>query len=297
MAAGTAVFDSAQRRTMVIKVVTDSTCDLPDSVLEEKGIAMVPATVVYKGRAYRDRVDISCDRIFEILRAGGEVPTTAAPPPAHFSQVYGQFAGDGDGIISLHVTSEHSGIFDSALRGSENVGKACKICVVDTRQVSMGIGLLALDAAEAAAQGASLDEIMALVQRNIPRVRIFGAFDTMRYLALGGRINRALGNVGTVLKIRPLLTAKSGRIVRAGLARTYAGAIDRVVSMTLEAGEIEEWSVVYSTDRDVADEVAARLGRVCPPGRVPVARLGPALGIHGGPGAILVAAKLSRSGL
>ena len=282
---------------MVVKVVTDSTCDLPDSVLQERGITMVPATVVYRGKAYRDRVDISYDRLFEILQYEDEVPTTAAPPPAHFSQAYERLAEGADGIISLHVTSEHSGICDSASRGSENVGKACRIRVLDTRQISMGIGLLALDAAEAAAQGAALEEIVALVERNIPCMRLYGAFDTMRYLTLGGRMNRTIGNLGTVLRIKPLLTVKSGRIIRAGLARTYSHAIDRVVSMTLEAGEIEEWSVVYSTDRDVADEIAGRLSRACPPGRVPIARLGPALGVHGGPGAILVAAKLSKPGL
>ena len=125
-------------------------------------------------------------------------------------------------------------------------------------------------------------------------MRLYAAFDTMRYLTLGGRVNGVIGAIsaiGTTLRVKLLLTMRDGRLRPAGVARTYPRAIDRLVSLTEKLGEVEEWSVVYSTGRDTAEAVAERLARICPPGRVPVARLGPALGVHGGPGAIITVAK------
>ena len=277
---------------MTVKIVTDSTCDLPDSVLEELGITMVPADVIHEGKVYKDRVDISQDEVFEMLEREPNVPTTAAPPPGYFTEAYERLAEETDEIASLHVTSEHSAVYDSALKGSENVKRKCRIEVVDTRMISMGLGFLAMDAAEAANGGLSLDGVVELVKRMMPRMRLYLAFDTLRYLTLGGRINRVIGNLGTTLKIRPLLTMRDGRLCLAGVARTYKQAVERLVAFNEKLGEIEKWSVVYSTGRDVAEAVADRLSRLCPPGRVPIARLGPALGVHGGPGAIVTAAKL-----
>ena len=276
---------------MTVKIVTDSTCDLPDSALEKLGITMVPADVIYEGKVYKDRVDISFDELYEILERGPNVPTTAAPPPAYFTEAYERLAGETDEIVSLHVTSEHSAVFDAALRGSENVTSNCRVEVVDTRLLTMGMGLLVMDAAEAANRGASLEEVIGLVKREIPLMRIYAAFDTMRYLTLGGRINRIVGNLGTTLRVRLLLTVRDGRLQPAGVARTYKRAIERLASLIEKVGEIEEWSVVYSTERDVAEAVAERLSKICPPGRVPIARLGPGLGVHGGPGAVLAVAK------
>jgi fatty acid-binding protein DegV len=111
------------------------------------------------------------------------------------------------------------------------------------------------------------------------------------HLAAGGRINPVLGKVGTTLGIKLLLTMRDGRIRPSGVARTYSRAIDRVVALMEAQAPLEEWSVVYSTDRAQAEAVAARLSALCPPGRVPIARLGPALGVHGGPGTIIVVGK------
>lgn len=276
---------------MTVRIVTDSACDLPDAVLEELGITMVPADVIYEGKVYKDRVDISYDELYEMLEHGATVPTTAAPPPAYFTEVYERLAEETDEILSLHLTSEHSAIYDSALKGCENVSGSCRIEVLDTRALTMGVGLLAMDAAEAANRGASLGDVLDLVRQQIPRMRLFAGFDTMRYLTLGGRINKVVGSLGTTLRVRILLTVRDGRIRPAGVARTYKQAIERVASLAEKVGDIEEWSVVYSTVRDAAETVAERLSRICPPGRVPIARLGPGLGVHGGPGAVLVAIK------
>ncbi len=277
---------------MTVKIVTDSGCDLPESVLEEYGITMVPVDVIHEGKVYKDRVDISHDELFEMLEREPTVPTSAAPPPGYFTAAYERLAEETDEIVSLHLTSQHSAVYDSARKGSENVKRKCRIEVVDTQSISMGLGLLAMDAAEAANSGLSLDGVVELVKRIMPRIRLFGAFDTMRYLTLGGRISKVIGNLGTTLRVRPLLTVNEGRISLAGVARTYKQAVERLVAFNEKLGEIEKWSVVYSTGRDVAEAVAERLSRLCPPGKVPIARLGPALGVHGGPGTIITAAKL-----
>jgi DegV family protein with EDD domain len=277
---------------MTVRIVTDSTCDLPASVLQELEISMVPADVVHRGRAYKDRVDISHDDLFDLLERDYEVPTTAAPPPASFTEVYEGLARETDEIVSLHVTSEHSAICDAARRGSENVTKRCQIEVIDSRQLSMGLGFLAMDAAGAAKRGASLTEVAELIRREIPLIRLYAVFDTMRYLMLGGRVNKVIGTLGTTLKVKLLLTVRDGRLRPAGIARTYPAALDRLASLTEQLEDLEEWSVAYTTNEGDARVVAERLGHVGSPRRVPLTRVGPGLGVHGGPGALLTAAKL-----
>jgi DegV family protein with EDD domain len=277
---------------MSARVVTDSACDLPTSVLEQLGISMVPADVIHRGHAYKDRVDISHDKLFSLLEQGSEVPTTAAPSPGSFTEVYNRLAEETDEIVSLHTTSEHSAIYDAALRGSENVTQPCRIQVVDSRQISMGLGFLAMDAAEAARDGASLKEVVQQVRREIPLIHLYAAFDTMRYLTLGGRVNRLIGTLGTTLNVKLLLTIRDGRLRLAGVARTFPRAIDRLVSLMEKLGELEEWSVVYTTNREEAETLAQRLSQISPPGRVPMTRLGPGLGVHGGPGALITVTKV-----
>ncbi|MDP3063547.1 MAG: DegV family protein [Chloroflexota bacterium] len=280
---------------MTVRIVTDSTCDLPSSVLESLRISMVPVDVIRDGRPYKDGVDISHDELYQLLGQSEEVPTTAAPPPARFAETYERLAEETDGIVSLHLTSEHSAVCDVARRARENLGRPCTIQVMDSRSISMGLGMLVMDAAEAANRGASLKEVVQLVEREIPMIRAHAAFDTMRYLALGGRVNKVVGSVGAVLSIRLLLTIRDGRLRPAGIARTYPRAIDRLLLLTEQLGRIAEWSVVYSTDRGQAEEVAERMARICPRGRVPITRLGPALGVHAGPGVIAVVAKVQAS--
>jgi DegV family protein with EDD domain len=277
---------------MTVKIVTDSTCDLPTSVLRELDIRVVPADVIYRGRVYKDRVDIGQDTLFTLLRYDDEVPTTAAPPPAYFTEVYEQLASETDEIVSLHVTSEHSAIYDSARRGSENVVKHCHVEVIDSRQVSMGLGFLAMDAAVAASRGASLAEVLELIRTEIPRIHLYAAFDTMRYLMLGGRVNKIIGTLGTTLNVKLLLTIKDGRLRLAGIARTYQKAVERLISLTEKVGTPKEWSVAYTTIQKDAQSMADYLGHKCPPGRVPITRVGPGLGVHGGPGALAIAFKM-----
>ena len=249
---------------MTVRVVTDSTCDLPSSVLQELEIGMVPADVVHRGRAYKDRVDISHDELFDLLERDDEVPTTAAPPPASFTEVYEGLAEETDEIVSLHVTSEHSAIYDAARRGSENVTKRCNIEVIDSRQLSMGLGFLAMDAAEATKRGASLTEVTELVRQEIPLIRVYAVFDTMRYLMLGGRVNKVIGTLGTTLKVKLLLTVRNGRLRPAGIARTYPAALERLASLTEKLEALEEWSVAYTTNQEDAQAVAEHLGRAPP---------------------------------
>jgi DegV family protein with EDD domain len=280
---------------MTVRIVTDSTCDLPDSTLQKFNITMVPASVVWQGRAYKDRVELSHDQLFAWLEQGDKVPTTAAPPPAYFSETFRRLAEETKEIVSLHVTSEHSAVYDVAQKGRDAVANGCRIEVIDTRLVSMAMGLVVLDAARTANRGASMEEVLNAVRNSVSHVREYAAFDTMRYLTLGGRVNRVVGNLGTTLKIRPILTITDGRIKLAGLARTYGQAIERVKSFVEKVGRVEEWSVVYSTDRAEAERLAEYMTRLCPMGEVPITRLGPALGVHGGPGSVVVAVKLKAT--
>ena len=141
----------------------------------------------------------------------------------------------------------------------------------------MGLGFLAMDAAEAAERGASLREVVELIREEIPLMHLYAAFDTMRYLMLGGRVNKVIGILGTTLKAKLLLIVRDGRLRPAGITRTYPRALERLLSLTEKLEALEEWSVAYTTNGEDARAVAEHVGQICSPGRVPVTRLGPAL--------------------
>ena len=175
---------------MVVKVVTDSTSDLPPQLAKELGITVVPAYVRFGDKVYRDRVDISEDEFYQRLLHDPIHPSTTQPPPQDFVDVYKELAQVADGIISIHVSSKLSGIYNSALRGKEVVEKECPIEVIDSQVVTMGLGQLAIVANTIARSGKNLQHLVEEVKQMIPSIHILGLLDTLKYLALGGRIGK-----------------------------------------------------------------------------------------------------------
>jgi len=270
----------------VVKVVTDSTADIPPEIIRGLDIAVVPIYVVFGDKVYRDRVDISEEDFYRRLVSDSIFPTTSVPSPKDFADVYSRLANDTDEIISIHLTSKESGIYNSALLGKQLVEKKCHIEVVDSQSISMSYGLLAMAAAREAHAGASLSQVVESVRRSIQRIHILFLVDTLKYVVRGGRIGKAQGMLGTVLGVRPLLTMRDGELSISGIARTRLKAVQRLYDFAGGFPGLKEAAVSYTTNRDEAEALAKRIEAAFPQAPVYVTRVGPALGTHAGPGAM-----------
>jgi len=282
---------------VTVKIVTDSTSDLPSQVAEELGITVVPVYVRFGTKVYRDGVDISHSEFYQKLVTSPVHPSTSQPPPLDFANVYGKLSEETDEVVSLHLSRKTSGTYDSALRGREMVGSGCRVEVVDTLFVSMGLGLIVMAAARLAKAGESLQAVMDEIRQVILQIRMLGVFDTLKYLLLGGRISRARALVGTLLNVKPLLTMRGGELVQAGLARTRAKGMERLFDFAKNALNIQELAIVHSTTPDEASSLKERIASIFAEDRIHVARLGPALGVHGGPGTLVLALREKVSGI
>ena len=276
---------------MTIKIVTDSTADLPPQLARELGITVVPVYVRFGDEVYRDRVDISEDEFYHRLLHDPIHPSTTQPSPQDFVDVYKDLAQEADGIISIHITSKLSGTYNSALNGKELVGEGCPIEVIDSQALSMGLGQLAIVASTIAESGKNLQEVVEGVKQVIPSIHLLGLLDTLKYLALGGRIGKVQALLGSVLSVKPLLTVKDGELVPVGRVRSRTKGIDMLFDFVKNAVDIQDVAIVHNTTPDEAQALIERMGSILPKERIILARLGPALGVHAGPDILFVALR------
>jgi DegV family protein with EDD domain len=276
---------------LTIKIVTDSTADLPPQLAKELGITVVPVYLRFGDEVFHDGVDISADEFYRRLMNDTIHPSTTQPSPQDFIDVYKGLSQKTDGIISIHVSSKLSGTCNSALKGKEAVGKECPIEVIDSQLVTMGLGQLALAANTLAQSGMSLPQVAAEVKKMIPGIRVFGLLDTLKYLALGGRIGKVQALLGSLLSVKPMLTLKDGALAPAGRVRSRAKGIDILFHFVKNAADIQDLAVVYNTAPDEAQALVKRLGSLFPEERIILSQLGPALGVHTGPGILFIALR------
>jgi len=276
---------------MTVKIVTDSTADLPPHLAEELGITMVPVYLRFGDEVFHDGVDMTADEFYRRLARDPIHPSTTQPSPQDFTEAYKKLAPAADGIVSLHVSAKLSGTCNSALQAKEAVGNKCPIEVIDSQVVTMGLGQLALAANELARSGKSLPEVAAEVKKMIPAIRVIGLLDTLKYLALGGRIGKVQALLGSVLNVKPMLTLKDGLLSPAGRARSRAKGIDVLFDFVKNTPDIQDLAVIYNTALDEAKEFVKRLGTLFPEDKIRLAQLGPALGVHTGPGIIFISLR------
>jgi len=276
---------------MAIKIVTDSTADLPPQLAEELGITVVPVYLRFGDEVFHDRVDISADEFYRRLMHDAIHPSTTQPSPQDFIDVYKGLSPKADGIISIHVSARLSGTCNSALQGKEAVGKECPIEVIDSQLVTMGLGQLVIAANTLAQSGRSLPQVAAEVKKMIPGIHVFGLLDTLKYLALGGRIGKVQALLGSVLSVKPMLTLKDGALAPAGRVRSRAKGIDKLFDFVENAADVQDLAVVYNTAPEEAQALIKRLGSLFPEEKIRLAQLGPALGVHTGPGILFIALR------
>jgi DegV family protein with EDD domain len=276
---------------MTIRIVTDSTADLPSALTDELNVTVVPEYLRFGDQVYRDRVDIGEDEFYQKLQDGSVHPKTSQPTPQDFAEVYNRLSPEADGIISIHLSSKLSGTYDSAVQGKKMMGEGCPVEIVDSRTVSIAMGLAVVQASRMAKSGMGLRQIVDELGRIIGDVRILILFETLKYLAKGGRIGKAKALLGSVLSVRPLLTVRDGELVPSGQVRTRSKGMDRLLDFVQNARGIQDLAILHSTTPDEARALVERTNSIFPRERTILARVGPALGVHGGPGVLAIALR------
>ena len=276
---------------MAIKIVTDSSADLSAQLVQELGVTVVPLYVRFGEEVYRERVEITEDEFYQKLVSGAAHPVTIQPSPQDFVEAYRKLSPEADGIVSIHLSSRLSGTYNSALQGKKMIEKGCPIEVADSQVITVGLGLIVIAAAKVAGAGGSLPQVLEEVKQAIPKIHLLGLFDTLKYLLLGGRIGKAKALVGSILSVKPLVTLKDGEVVPAGQARTRAKGIERLVDFIRNVPDIEDLAVAYSTTPDEAQALVERMASIFTKEPIKLLRLGTTLGVHAGPGTLLVAAR------
>ena len=272
----------------MVKVITDSTSDIPAELVEKLGITVVPSYVMFGTESYRDGVELSRHQFYEKLVSTRDIPTTAAPPPAIYQEVYRQLAEETEEMVSIHLAARYSGIYSSAAVAAQDISGA-RIAVIDSDQVTMGYGWLVVAAAEAAQRGASYDEIVALVQGMKPRTRVLAALGTLEYLHRGGRVDWIQAVVGTLLRIKPIVEVRMGEINLVERARTLGRSLGRLLVLVQELGPLERAIVLHTNAPNLASSFADELQRVNPDWKRLIEQAGVTIASHAGPGAVGVA--------
>lgn len=272
---------------MTIRIVTDSTSDLPPALAAEHAIHVIPSYVNIGEQSFLDLVDLSRSEFYEKLPTYPRVPTTAAPAAGVFAECYRQLLAEGaTTIISIHVAASLSAMWNAARLGAEEIGEI-PVHVFDSQQVSMGLGLLTLLAARAAAEGQPAEAILRALESAVPRTHVFATLDTLEYLRRSGRVSWTEFSLGTLLRIKPMLHVYKGEVLSLERVRTRGRALSRLAEHVAALGPLQEVALVYTQDLEGLAAWRERVRPLFPGGREPVAvEVTPAIGAHVGPGAL-----------
>ncbi|TAN34504.1 DegV family protein [bacterium] len=262
-------------------VVTDSTADLPDEWRDRYGIQVVPLKVLFGNETLRDRVDMTDDEFFRRLAASTKLPTTSAPSPGEFAEVYRRLARDHEGCISIHIGAQLSATAEAARVGAQSV-EGFNVNVIDSETVTMPMAFLCRVAAECQ----TLDEATAAVEERVPKCRVLALLDTLRYVEMGGRVSRAQAMIGTMLDLKPLLLVADREIKPVDRVRTRSRAIPRMLEFFRGELPVEHVGVMHAQAPEEAREIAAGLRTELGGREIPIGQIGCVLGTHTGPKAL-----------
>jgi fatty acid kinase fatty acid binding subunit len=276
-----------------IRVVTDSSCDLPPALVEALRIEVVPLTVRFGDEELVDRVELDTDEFWSRLEHSKLLPETAAPSAGAFEAKFRELHARGaTGIVCINLSSHLSATMQAAQVAAAAVGAEISVQVIDSQSASMGLGNLCLTAARRAADGDALESIVAEVVDRRDRTRLFATLDTLEFLKKGGRVGNARALLGTVLSIKPIIEVRDGVVEEAGKVRTRSKAL-KVLAAKAAEGKIEHLSVLHGNAPDVG-ELLDLLDPVFPRDEIITGLVGPVIGTHAGPRVIGVTFQAVR---
>jgi DegV family protein with EDD domain len=284
---------------MAIKIITDSTSDLPADLAEKANIRVVPLYINFMGdgnqiQSLRDGIDVDPDEFYHRLGQESKLPTTSQPSVQDFTEVYQEYLENGDQIISIHVSSKLSGTWNSATQAHEQLDGNPNLVIIDSGLVSMGMGMAVLAGAQALNNGKSFEEIQEVIHAACSKLKLFCMVDTLEYLQKGGRLGKGAAFLGSLLSLKPILALTDGEIQPFERVRTRRKALDRLGSIGEEFSKIDEACILYTTTPEDAEELKTRISRLIPSDKIITTRLGPVVGTHVGPGAIGLIVRLSE---
>jgi DegV family protein with EDD domain len=270
---------------MTIRIVTDSASDLPAAVLAEYGITVVPLYVNLGSRGYLDGVELSRQEFYAHLAEYDPPPTTGVPGPEPFIRAYERLTAEGaTEILSIHLSRSLSSMVEVARVAAQQTGFV-PVTVLDSRQLSLGGGFLAVSAAKAAASGRPMEEILALMEDQVARTHTAAALDTLEFLRRSGRMSGAVARLGNLLQIKPILKMYDGNPT-AERVRTRRMAIARLAAMLESHAPLEQVAFLHSNVPERVEELRQQVQHLLPAGEVPVEVITPVLGAHIGPGVV-----------
>ena len=278
-----------------VRIVTDSTSDVPPEVAARLRITVVPAYVQISNRSYRDghsATGISREEFYTQLPTMPVVPTTAVPPAGEFAAAYRSLIGEADEVIVIVVAANLSGMYNVAHLGAREVPDL-KAHVVDSGQTTMGLGWMAIAAAEAAAEGQSAQEILALLEDMKHRVHVYAMLDTLEYLRRSGRVSWARAKAAQVLRVKPIVELLLGEVRDVGRARTRRRAVERLVELTHALGPLERLAILHTYAPEI-EGFRHRLADLCSPQQLLTVAVTTIIGAHVGPEGLGVAAVIAK---
>ncbi|MFZ5810377.1 MAG: DegV family protein [Chloroflexota bacterium] len=269
---------------MTVRIVTDSTCDLPKEIIDRYGIRVVPLYINVGNQGYLDGIDITRMEFYQKLPNFAEHPTTAVPSMQKFLAMYESLADEGaTAVLSIHISISLSATVEVA-RSAAQETTSVPVIVFDSRQLSLGTGFMVETAAKMAAEGHNVEEILHVLNQQVKRSHVFAALDTLEFLKRSGRMNRYISGLGTLLQLKPILTMYDGK-PGSERVRTRARATKRVVEMLAEVGPIERVALLHTNAPEMVIELRHLAANLLPPGEILEADITPVIGAHIGPGA------------
>lgn len=273
----------------MIRIITDSTCEASPTILNHPRVTVVPLYVIFGQESYRDTVDMTREQFWAYLPQSNVLPTTSQATPAQFEAPFRAFTEGGDEVIAITLSGKLSRTYESALAAREALPGA-PISVIDSRSISVGLGLMLEAAVEMAEAGASRAAITARLEQMRDQVRILFALQTLEYLQRGGRIGKAQAFVGTLLQFKPLLSITDGEVHPAARVRSMSKAIETMQDLLLQQvparGANVRIGVTHANAADAAAEIATVLSKQFATAHVFTCMLGPVIGTHVGPGTV-----------
>ncbi|MCL2281489.1 MAG: DegV family protein [Dehalococcoidia bacterium] len=273
---------------MAVKIVTDSTSDIPAEIAKELGITVAPLVVLFGRESFKDHVDITTEEFYHRLAKDSIHPTTTQPKPHVFVNIYQELLSQNNEILVIVISSKLAGVFRSASNAVKIVEGKGRIEVIDSKLATLSLGLVVIEAAKMAQNGMSLSEISAAVKAILPNSNTIVAFDTLKYLSRGGRIGKAQVMLGSRLSVKPVLTLKDGEVSPVTRLRSMSAAADYLYNQVSGIKKIRALGVSHATTPDAANALMQRLGALYPQEKIYRSSVSTVLGAHTGPNALSV---------
>ncbi len=269
-----------------VKIITDSTADLSPEVAAGLGITVLPIHIHFGAKVYRDGIEITAEDFFQRAARSAILPTLSPPPQKLFDDTLAELMRQTDSIVAILGSAKLLPTFRVAQRAAMPLLGRAKIIVIDSQLIGIGLGMLVTTAARAAEEGAALDEVVRLTRGLIPHIYLAFFADTLEYLEHSGRVRKAQAILGGMLNIKPLLIMEDGDLVALEKVRTRAKAVEKLVEFIIEFAKIERMVILHSDSTEDIPLLIEQINLALPNMNIEMAKYGPSLAAHIGPGAL-----------